>query len=241
MAELDVAIKDPANTDLLAAALAALKRASLSTDYTLPPLTFNNIRELASRPPAKHQPNLARLYLEGLRRINNLTNGQLFASNLPRLETIRQGASAIAFVWPQRRRRFIATRARLPPCFPWLEPSLRRQDRRRVRCRRVAHRRGAGHGQAGEQRSRWPLGESLRGSDGQLHNSLKLPDQQSDSPIEAIVCGGSAGKIISFLTGHKVSGFSLEFGKNPAASPALLDTNWLRCAENWPMPPGKSV
>src|SRR5208282_5318173 len=68
--ELDVAIKDPANTGRSAAALAALKRASLSTNYTLPPLTFNNIRELAVRPPAQHQPNLVRLYLDGLRRIN---------------------------------------------------------------------------------------------------------------------------------------------------------------------------
>jgi hypothetical protein len=224
MAELDVAIKDPANTGRPAAALAALRRASLSADYTLPPLTFNNIRELASRPPAKHQPNLARLYMEGLRRINSLTNGQLFASNLPRLETIRQG--------------------RIGDCF-CLAPigAMVHRDPREV---------ASMFSTAGEYHCVVRIGgESIvvplptdaeramgklasNGQDGlwvnlyeeamgQLHNSLKLPDQQSYSPIEAIAGGGSAGKIISFLTGHKVSGFSLEFGKNPAAPAALLN------------------
>src|ERR1700722_3963496 len=89
--ELDVAVKDPANTGHSAAALAALKRLTLYTNETLPQLTFSNIRWLASRTVARNQPNLLRLYSDSLRRINSLTNGQFFASGLPRLETIRQG------------------------------------------------------------------------------------------------------------------------------------------------------
>ncbi len=225
MAELDVAIKDPANTGRSAAALAALKRASLSTDYTLPPLTFNNIRELASRPPAKHQPNLARLYLEGLRRINNLTNGQLFASNLPRLETIRQGRIGDCFclapigAMVHRDPREVASMFSMAGNYHCV---VRIGAESVVVALPTDAERAMGKLANNGQDGLWVnLYEEAMG---QLHNSLKLPDQQSYSPIEAIVCGGSAGKIISLLTGHKVSGFSLEFGKNPAASPALLDT-----------------
>lgn len=225
MAELDVAIKDPANTGRPAAALAALKRASLSTDCTLPPLTFNNIRELVSRPPAKHQPNLARLYLEGLRRINSLTKGQLFASSLPRLETIRQGRIGDCFclapigAMVHRDPHEVASMFSMAGdyhCVVRIGPASV------VVAVPTDAERATGKLANNGQDGLWVnLYEEAMG---QLHNSLKLPDQQSYSPIEAIADGGSAGKIISFLTGHKVSGFSLGFGKNSTAPAALIDT-----------------
>src|SRR5580658_5419997 len=60
--ELDAAILNPANKGQAASALAALKRASRSTNYTLPPLTLLNIQQLATNKPATNKPNMQLLY-----------------------------------------------------------------------------------------------------------------------------------------------------------------------------------
>jgi len=224
IAELDVAIKDPANTGRSAAALAALKRASLSTDYTLPLLTFNNIRELAFRPPARHQPNLARLYLDGLRRINSLTNGQLFASGLPRLETIRQGRIGDCFCLAPIGAMVHRDPQEVASMFS-VEGGYHCVVRIGTEAVMVAlptdAERAMGRMANNNHDGLWV--DVYEEAIGQWHNSLKSPDQQSASSIEAIAGGGSAGRIISQLTGHKVSGFSLEFGKDPDAPAALRD------------------
>jgi len=225
MPELDVAIKDPVNTGRSAAALAALKRASLSTNYTLPPLTFNNIRELAGRPPAGHQPNLARLYLDGLRRINGLTNGELFASGLPRLDTIRQGRIGDCFCLAPIGAMLHRDPQEVASMFS-MEGGYHCVVKIGSEAVLVAlptdAERAMGRMANNSHDGLWlDLYEEAMG---QLHNSLKSPDQQSYSSVEAIASGGSAGRIISDLTGHKVSGFSLEFGKDPGAPAALQDT-----------------
>jgi hypothetical protein len=222
--ELDVAIKDPANTGRSAAALAALKRASLSTNYTLPPLTFYNIRELASRPQAG-QPNLIRLYVDGLRRIHGLTNGQLFASGLPRLETIHQGHIGDCFCLapigamvhrdPQEVANMFSVAGEDSCVVKFSTQSI-------VVALPTDAQRALGRMANNSHDGLWV--DIYEEAIAQLHNSLKSPDQQSDSAIESIASGGSAGRIISYLTGHKVSGFSLEFGKDPAAPASLRDT-----------------
>ena len=225
MEELDVAIKDPANSDQSAAALAALKRASLSTNYTVPPLTFNNIRELAGRPPARHQPNLVRLYLDSLRRINGFTNGQLFASSLPRLETIRQGHIGDCFclapigAMVHRNPQEVASMFSMAGEYHCV---VKIGTEAVVVALPTDAERAMGRMANNSHDGLWV--DLYEEAIGQLHNSLKSPDQQSDSSIEAIASGGSAGRVISDLTGHKVSGFSLEFGKDPAAPAALRDT-----------------
>jgi hypothetical protein len=223
--ELDVAIKDPANTGRSAAALAALKRASLSTNYTLPSLTFNNIRELASRPASAHQPNLVRLYVDSLRRIRSLTNGQLFASGLPRLETIRQGHLGDCFCLApigamlHRDPQEVASMFSMPDeghCV------VRIGAEALVVTLPTDAERAMGRMANNSHDGLWV--DLYEAAIAQLHNNLKSPDQQSDSPIEAIASGGSAGKIISQLTGHKVSGLSLPFINDPAVSEAVRNS-----------------
>jgi hypothetical protein len=55
---------------------------------------------------------------------------------------------------------------------------------------------------------------------GQARNEQKSPEKRSDLSIDAIAGGGSTGKILSYLTGHKVSGVSLKFGSDPATAAA---------------------
>jgi hypothetical protein len=224
MDELDAAIKDPANTGRPAAALAALKRASLSTDYSLPPLTFSAIRWLAGRKPDKRQPNLLRLYLDSLRRINSLANGQLFASSLPRLEMIHQGhlgdcfclapigamvhrdPQEVASMFSVEDQNHCVVKIGAEPVTVTLPTDAERAIGR----------------MANSHDGLWVA--LYEKAISQLHNDRQSPDQQSDSSIDAIAGGGSSGKIISELTGHKVSGFSLRFGKDPASSAALRDS-----------------
>jgi hypothetical protein len=222
--ELDAAIKDPANTGPAAAALAALRRASRSTNYTLPPLTLTNICELAAKPPATNQPNLARLYWDGLKRINGITNRQLFISGLPRLETIHQGHMGDCF------------------CLAPLGAMVHR-DPQQVASMFSVQDEGHFVVQIGSEAvvvasptdAEWAMAMMANNSHdglwvdiyeqaiGQFRNNLKSPDEQSDLSLEAIAGGGNAGKIISELTGHKVSGFPLKFGKDPAIPAAERD------------------
>jgi hypothetical protein len=89
--ELNAAVADVKITGKDAAAIAALKRASRSSRTKCPPLTLENVSELATNPPAAGKPDLARMFRESLSRITNTTCLELFATGLPRLETIHQG------------------------------------------------------------------------------------------------------------------------------------------------------
>ena len=223
--ELDIAIKDPGNTGRSAAALAALKRASLSTNFTLPPLTFNNIRELAFRPSVKGQLNLPRVYADSLRRINSLANGQLFASSLPRLETIRQGHLGDCFclapigAMVNRDPQEVASMFSVEGDYHCV---VKIGSESIVVPLPTDAERAMGKMASNTHDGLWV--DIYEEAMGQLQNSRKSPDQQVDSPIEAIANGGSAGRILSELTGHKVSGFSLEACKDPAVPAASLET-----------------
>jgi hypothetical protein len=223
--ELDFAIKDPGNTGPEAAALAALKRAARATNYTLPPLTLDNIRELAGRPPTTNQPNMTRLYNDSLRRINSVTNRQLFASGLPRLETIHQGHMGDCFCLAPLGAMVYRDPQEVASMFSV-------QDERHIIVRIGSESVVV----APPTDAEWALAMMANnGQDGlwvdiyeeaigQLRNNLKSLDQQSNLSLEAIASGGSAGKIITYLTCHKVSSFSLKFGKDPATTDELRDT-----------------
>lgn len=221
--ELDIAIKDHANKGRSAAALAALKRASLATNFALPALTFNNIRWLVNKPSSNGLPFLVRLYDDSLRRINSLTNDQLFASALPRLETIRQGHIGDCFclapigAMVNRDPREVASMFSSAGGFHCV---VRIGGEAIMVPLPTDAERGMGRMAGNSHDGLWV--DIYEEAMGQLQNSRKTLDQDTD-PIESIANGGGAGKIISDLTGHSVSGFSLEFGKNPGSLPQALD------------------
>ncbi len=223
--ELDAAIEDAGNTGRAAAALAALKRATLSTNYTLPPLTLANIRRLASSPPATNRPNLAALYGEGLKHVSGashrpvITFGQLFAFGLPKLENIRQGHMGDCF------------------CLAPLGALVHRDPREAASLfavepdGHVAVQFGGGTVVVAPptdaevamammaSNSRDSLWLNLyEKAMGQARNALSAPDKQSDVSIDAIAHGGSPGRILSYLTGHKVTGLSFRFGHDRATA-----------------------
>jgi hypothetical protein len=223
--ELDAAIQDPANTGRAAAALAALKRASSSTNYTLPPLTLANIRTLANSPPATNRPNLLGMYRDCLRRVGGVahryifTSGQLFATGLPRLDTIRQGRMGDCFC--------LAPLGAMVHRDPHEVASLFEVEADgHVLVQfgggtvRVAAPTDAEFALAMlAANSRDNLWVNLyEKAISEVRNDARSPDKRSNLAIDAIAKGGDDGRVMSYLTGHKVSEFSLKSGDDPATA-----------------------
>jgi thiol-disulfide isomerase/thioredoxin len=55
---------------------------------------------------------------------------------------------------------------------------------------------------------------------GQARNDQRAPDKRAGLPIDAIATGGSEGRILAYLTGHRVNGFSFKFAKDSATTTA---------------------
>jgi hypothetical protein len=222
--ELDAAIKDPANTGPAAAALAALKNATLSTNFNMPPLTIFNIYQLVSRRTDTNQPNLPRLYLAGLKRINALKNGQLFDASPPRLETIHQGHLGDCFCLAP-----IGAMVHRDPSEVATMFSMSDENHYVVRF-------GTGSVivpmPTDAERAMGRM--AFNGRDGlwvdvyeeaiaQVYGGLNRQDNQTGLSIDAIANGGQAGRILSDLTGHKVTGLSLAFAANPLTPAAVRE------------------
>jgi hypothetical protein len=223
--ELDAAIQDPGNTGRAAAALAVLKRAWSSTNYTLPPLTLANVRQLANSPPATNHPNLLGMYRDCLKRVGGvthryiITSGQLFATGWPKLEGIRQGRMGDCF------------------CLAPLGAMVRRDPREVAALFEVE---ADGHvlvqfgggtvRVAAPTDAEFALAMLAANSRDNLwvnlyekaiseaHNDSNLPDKRHDLAIDAIAKGGDGGTVLSYLTGHRVSRFPLQFVNDPGTS-----------------------
>ena len=217
--ELDAAIEDPANQGQAAAALAALKRASRSTNYTLPPLTLDNIRRLATNTPATNQPNLRRLYNQCFKLLSGATNRDLFASGLPQLNTVRQGRMGDCFCLAPLGAMIHRDPREVASLF-----SMRADGRVRVEF-------GGGAVSVApptDAELAMTAGNSHDGvwinlyekAMGEARNDQVAPEKRSDLPIDAIAKGGSEGRILTYLTGHRINWFNFKFAKGPKTSDA---------------------
>ena len=213
-----------------AAAVAALKRAIRSRRYVLPPLTEANILALAAAAPAPDRPDLAQMYKEGYDRLDETVSRKLFASDLPRLDTIHQG--------------------RLGNCF-CLAPigAMVHRDPKQVAglfvlqedgtyCVKLGHRsvRLAPPTDAelaltssNERDGVWvnlyekAVGEAL------LREQPR--NKRAGSPIDVLGRGGSAGTMVQFITGNKIERFSCRFAKDPTLAPADRDARLQKLRE----------
>ena len=218
VAELDTLVADFHITGQQAAAVAALKRASRSTKYKLPPLTLTNLR-LMTRSPAADQPDLGRKFAEGGQRLANVGSRDLFASGLPRLETIHQGKLGNCFA--------LAPIAAMVYRDPRQVAALFvRQDDGRYRVTLGTHRvcvalptdAELAMTSSNEREGIWVnLYEKALG---EARNATKPPAGRPGSPMDALARGGSAGAMLALITGHDITRFSFKFAKDPAVSAA---------------------
>lgn len=205
--ELDAAIQDPANKGPAAAALAVLKRAGGSR-----PLTLEKLRQANE----SDQKGLAEFFEQFLKRINGGTNRDLYASGVPQLSTIHQGRMGNCF------------------CLGPLGAMLNRDPQDIARLfsiqpdGRVLVRFAGGPVSVApptDAELALTAGNSHDGvwinlyekAMGQARNERLPANKRFTLAIDAIAEGGSPEPILSYLTGHKVGGFSIRFGDNPDA------------------------
>ncbi len=211
--ELDVAVADARTTNENAAAVAALKRGSRLKKTSLPPLTPENIAALAAR----GEPDLARMFREGLQRISGATNRALFAEGLPKLETIHQGKLGNCFCLaplgamvhrdPAQVAAMFAVTTNGNYCVRFGKKSVEVPPPTDAEIAMTS---------ANEEAGIWV--NLYEKAVGEACNEDRPVAERADSPIDALARGGSAGTMLAYITGHEIERFSFKFAKEPASA-----------------------
>lgn len=211
VAEIDKAAANPEVKGNAAAALAALKRASRSPSFKHPELNQERIKEFATKRGAD-MPDLTGMYGQGVSRLAKLTKRELFAGGPPQLNTIHQGRLGNCFCLAPLGAVVHHRPEAIVEMFKPLEDG-------RIRVTLGKHTtmvalptdtelaRTASNEDAGV----WV--NVYEKALGQLRNEAKPEDQRVGSPIDVLAKGGSAGTILSFITGHEITRFSFKFAK----------------------------
>jgi hypothetical protein len=218
VAELDAAVADTGTRGPAAAAVAALKRASRSRRYQLPALTRGSIRDLAGAKPASDRPNLPAMFAGGLAAIER-ADRRLFAAGKPRFETIHQGKlgncfclAPLAAVLGRDPRRVVQMFEPRSDGGYRVTLGTRTVDVPPVTDAELAMTAG------NEQDGVWiNVYEKAIGTARLLD---KPPAERTGTAIDDIARGGSAGTMLSYITGHKIQRFSCKFARDEAVSSA---------------------
>lgn len=212
--ELNRRIEDSAIQDEEAAAIAALKRTSRMKKVTLPPLSEEGIKRLTEQEPKGDLPNLGAMFAGSLVRIREAKR-VLFASELPRLETVRQG--------------------RMGNCFCLAPLGALAHHRPEFVAEKMIRKLPDGHYEVklGNERIRVspPTDAELaltagNESDGYwvnvyekaaavARNAQREPEKREANPLDLLNRGGSAGTQLAFITGHDMFRLSCKFAKDP--------------------------
>jgi hypothetical protein len=216
--ELDMATADGQTTNQNAAAVVALKRATrpkitVPPAPPLPPLTLENIAEIAD----KKQPDLERMFRDGLKRIAAATNRNLFADGLPKLETIHQGRLGNCFCLAPLGAMLQRDPAQVAAMFTVATNGTIavRLGKKTVEVSPPTDAEIA-LTSANEQSGVWlNIYEKAVGA---ARNEDRPPEQRANSPIDAVARGGSAGTMLAYITGHEIARFSFKFAKEPASA-----------------------
>ena len=211
LTELDAAVGNPQIQGPEGAALAALKRASRTPNYTLPPLTLASIHELNEKHKAD-QPDLSAMYRFGLKKLAK-NNRALFVSGVPRLETIRQGKMGNCFTLAP----LGALTAGRPEVVKAMFHSLEDGSYEVKMGAKAVHVAPPTDAEVAMISSTGGDGlwvNIYEKAAGQARNELRPEAQRTASALDAIAKGGSAGTMLSFITGHPITRFSCKFAKD---------------------------
>jgi calpain family cysteine protease len=209
--EIDVVVADANVRGAEAAAIATLKRTTRSSRYKLSQLTLSEIEELKAAAPGKDRPDLVGMYGNSYERIEQL-NRELFVSGKPRLDTIHQGKlgncyclaplGAVLFMAPERVNRMFEPAQDGSYCVRFGDRVVQVSVPTDAELAQTA---------SNERDGIWI--NLYEKAIGEARNVAKPVEQRSSSPIDAMARGGSAGTMLSFITGHKIQRFSFVFAK----------------------------
>jgi hypothetical protein len=180
-------------------------------------LSLTNILSLVTNKPSADKPDFTRMFREGLSRLPKSSSRPLFASGVPRLETVHQGKLGNCF------------------CLAPLGAMVHR-DPKRVVAMFAAQADGSYLVMLGKETIRvTPPTDaeiamtSSNEEDGiwvnlyekavaRVRNDARPPEQRAGSEIDALARGGSAGTMLGVITGNEIERFSFKFAKDPAVT-----------------------
>jgi hypothetical protein len=195
-----------------AAAVAALKRATRSKTFTMPPLSLKNLTALALATPARDQPNLGSMFASGQKKISE-AGRQLFPQGMPKLEALRQGKLGNCF------------------CLAPLGAMLHR-DANQVQAMFQPQSDGTCEVTLGKNTLKVPMPtdaeiaiSSSTEASGIWSNTYEKAvglariaenaGRDRDAiPVDALTRGGSAGTMLAAITGHEIVRFSCTFARD---------------------------
>jgi hypothetical protein len=218
-AELNGLVADPAVKGDEAAAVAALKRATRSRKVMLPPLTRANLEDLARRKRGAEWPDFAAMFAGGRRRIGE-ANRVLFASGLPRLETVRQGRMGNCFCLAP-----LGALTYHRPEYVVEEMIQRLADGRyQVRLGKeiiiVPAPTDAELALTAGNESDGYWVNVYEKAAGVARNAQRPPEEREANGLDVLNRGGSAGTQLAFITGHEMFRLSCKFAKDEELSAA---------------------
>jgi hypothetical protein len=237
-AEVDAAMADPEIVGTEAAAIVSIKRAVRTKTYQLPPLTSQALQQLASAKPAKGKPDFEGMYKAAFNRLPK-DNKALFTAGTPKLDVVRQGKLGDCFCLAP----LGAMLARNPQDVAAL---FQRQPDNTYKVQ-------IGHQSVSvaapteaeivlsastQQTGMWvnlyekAVGTirlkptKTAGTETSSPSATTVAASVTDataSPMDAVGRGGSAGTMLSMLTGHKIIRLSCSFAKSDKTTPAERD------------------
>lgn len=235
--EIDRATIDPAVTGKAAAALVALKRSLSSKTYTVKPLTRDNIAEYLQNARAndRTQPDFIGLYAAASVKAARI-NRDLFASGTPKLEMLHQGRMGDCFALaplgamisrnpqevvnlfhPQPDGTIQVTFGNGKPLVitPLTDSEIllsasARQDGVWVNVYEKAVGEHSLAAKAATRSSRKPVTPETTTAKSDKSDKAERSDKEEEvaTALEAIAHGGSAGRVITVITGHRIQRFS---------------------------------
>lgn len=218
-AEIDEKVSDERVKGNEASAIAALKRATRSKSFKLPPLTKQAIVDLASSPPKKDVPNLPVMFSGGSKRIDSVKR-VLFASGKPRLETIHQGHLGNCFSLAP-----LGAIAASRPGYITSEmirelPGGKFEVKLGKETFRVTAPTDAELAMTATTESDGIWVNVYEKAAAQARYDMKPEDErQGSSALDVLSRGGSAGTMLAYITGHEMVRFSCKFAKDQKTSP----------------------
>ena len=213
MSELDALAANPQIIGTNAALAAALKRTTRSPKYRPPVLTLVNIQLLITNTPATNQPDLKRLFRDGIRNLLSATNRTMFPA-APKLETIHQGKLGNCFCLAPLGAMLHRDPDQVSSLFaPQPNGNVRvTLGRRTVEVTPPTDTEIA-MTSSNESQGIWV--NVYEKALGQMRFDIKPADQRTNSALDTIARGGSAGTILSFITSNEITRFSFKFATDP--------------------------
>jgi hypothetical protein len=218
VAEIDRASADPQFKGDAAAALAALKRGSRFSKLKSPELNNDQIQQFATE-KGEDKPDLTGMYSQGVSRLAKVTKRDLFARGTPQLSTIHQGRLGNCFC--------LAPLGAVVHTRPEAVVAMfQTQDDGRIRVTlgknttTVAPPTDTEIARTASNEDAGLWVNVYEKALGQLRNEAKPEGERASSPIDVLAKGGSAGTILSYITGHEITRFSFKFAKEKDLSDA---------------------